>query len=155
MAHQKKLTSAEVFTKPELSLDAIASASRAINILRANSYIDTNSSTTNLSVRRTPYCNAFQPQGVVQSNSAPGALNMTVPNAKKLSFTFKLCFTSANSLLTTVHWRRIPLRYYPPRPNLYLISNLGVSSRCSFGLIATTEVLRIPQLSLGLVASAK
>ena len=77
------IASAEVFPQLESSIDAIASASRALDITRAHSYLDTNSSTANPSIRRTSYCQASQPQGVVRSESAPGALNMTAPNAKE------------------------------------------------------------------------
>ena len=56
----KIIASAKVFVQPKSSLDAIASALKALDRPRTQSYLDTNSSTANLSTRRNPYCNASQ-----------------------------------------------------------------------------------------------
>ena len=74
------IASTEVFPQPDLSLDAIASASRVLDIPRTHSYLDTNSSTANSSAMQTLYCNAFQPQYVIRSECLPGALNLTAPD---------------------------------------------------------------------------
>ena len=152
------ISSAEVFPQLESSLDAIASASRVLDIPQAHSYLDTNSSTANHSVRRTPYCNASYPQGVVRSESAAGALNMTAPNANDTLFHIRTLFyldkcALDNGLLeanpiATVRFVAVSIfDYTSQRHESVLLA--------SFGPIATTEVFRQPQSSLGLIASAK
>ena len=151
------IASAEVFIQHESSLDAIASAPRALDIPQVHSYLDTNS-TANSAAMQTPYCNASKPQGVVRSESAPGALNITVPDAQKtqistrtLSFLDKYALDNGSLeaySIATVSSAAVLLSNSTSR-------RFESMPRASFGPIATTEVLRQPQSSLGLIVSAK
>ena len=80
------IASAEVFFQPELSLGAIASASRVLNIPRTHSYLDTNSSTANPSAMQTLYCNTSRRRYVIRSECSPGALNLTLSTVRQLKF---------------------------------------------------------------------
>ena len=152
------ISSAEVFPHPESSLDAIASVFRAIDIPRAHSYLDINSSTANPSVRRTLYYNASQPQGVVRIESAPGSLNTTGQNAIKALIHIRTLsyldeYALDNGLLeanpiASVSSAAVPVSNSTSR-------RLKSVPLASFGPIPPTEVLRQPQSSLGLIASAK
>ena len=86
------IASAELFSQLESFLDANASASRVLDIARVHSYLYTNFSTANPSVRRIPYCNASVSRGVVQSKRRACALNMIAPNANGTLFHIRTLF---------------------------------------------------------------